>query len=376
MNKSKAPIQESKRNYGVDLLRMVAMMMVVALHTLSRSGLLTKTSAGSIKYETSWFLEIICYCAVDCFVLISGYVGLKTKFKLSRIANLWLQVTFYTVGLNLLMCAVNHNFSAEKVLHSFFPVINNTYWFFTQYFILSFFMPFINKLILSMDTKKLKAIFVIGMLFLSIVPMITYFLRTFDKSVVKDLFFENRGYSVIWLSFVYALGGIIKKSSEEGIIKNRKAVTYFLIFILLSSLTWLIHYICVNSKNSISHNFIVAYTSPLIILSAISLLMLFANLNIKSKPSVKLISIISPGVFSVYLIHSNPSIYNEFTKHVKPILEYRTAVAMLCVLFTVIFVFIVCSTADIIRSKLFKLFKIDKLVKKLDNTKLNTLMDL
>lgn len=375
MDKSKILSQKSKRNYGIDLLRMIAMMMVVTLHTLSRSGLLTETARGSLKYETSWFLEILCYCAVDCFILISGYVGLNTKFKLSRIADLWLQVTFYTVGLNLLMSAIHHNFSGDKILHSFFPVMNNTYWFFTQYFILSFFMPFINKLILSMDVKKLKAVFVTGMIFLSVIPMIVCFLREFDESMVKDLFFENRGYSVIWLSFVYAVGCIIKKSSEEGMIKFRKPVSYLMLFILFCTATWGIHYISMNAKNSISHDFIVAYISPLIIFSAICLLIFFANLNIKSQAAVKLISIFSSGAFAVYLIHSNPSIYNEFTKLVKPIPEYRTIVAMPFVLFTVIFVFIVCSTADIIRGRLFKLFKIDKLTKKLDHTKLNQLMN-
>lgn len=375
MDKSKTLITKSERNYGVDLLRMVAMMMVVALHTLSRSGLLNETPVGSLKYEASWFLEIICYCAVDCFVLISGYVGLNTKFKLSRIANLWIQVTFYTVSLNLIMSAINHNFSADKIINSFLPVINNTYWFFTQYFILSFFMPFINKLILSIDAKKLKAVFATGMMFLSVTPTITYLLKTFDKGIVRDLFFENRGYSVIWLSFVYAVGCIIKRWSEEGMIKNRKPVRYLTIFILLSAITWVIHYICVNSKNSISHNFIVAYTSPFIIISAISLLMLFANFSIKSKPAIKLISIFSSGAFAVYLIHSNPTIYKEYTKQVAPILEYQTATAILCVLVTVIIVFTVCSTIDIIRDKIFKLLKIDKLVKKLDNTKLNKLMN-
>lgn len=78
------------------------MMMVVMLHTLSKSGLLYDTVVGSLKYEASWFIEIFCYCAVDCFVLISGYVGVRCKFKFSRIILLWLQVVFYNVVCSLI----------------------------------------------------------------------------------------------------------------------------------------------------------------------------------------------------------------------------------------------------------------------------------
>ena len=88
-------MKEKVRSYNVDLLRIISMMMVVTLHSLSRSGMLTETEG--IIFNLSWFLEIVCYGAVDIFLLISGYFGVKSKFKLSRILSLWLQVVFYLI---------------------------------------------------------------------------------------------------------------------------------------------------------------------------------------------------------------------------------------------------------------------------------------
>ncbi|MDY3812081.1 acyltransferase family protein, partial [Eubacterium sp.] len=82
MKNTLKPAKQSNRNYGIDLLRCVAMALVVMLHTLSRSGLLNNTPTHSLKYEVMWAMEIVAYCAVNVFIIISGYVGLKSRFKL------------------------------------------------------------------------------------------------------------------------------------------------------------------------------------------------------------------------------------------------------------------------------------------------------
>ena len=145
---------KSGRNYGIDLLRCFAMIMIVMLHTLSRSGLLTETEVASFKYEVVWFIEIFCYCAVDCFVIISGYVGLRSKFRISRILLLWLQVVFYNALLTVVVQGISGELNTVSVLRAFLPVSTDAYWFFTQYFALCFFMPLINKLVMTIKVRQ------------------------------------------------------------------------------------------------------------------------------------------------------------------------------------------------------------------------------
>lgn len=76
-------IRLDKRNYGIDLLRLVSMFLIVVLHSLSR-GALVGVSPFNIHYEVGFLIEALTYCAVNCFALISGYVGVDSKFKYRR----------------------------------------------------------------------------------------------------------------------------------------------------------------------------------------------------------------------------------------------------------------------------------------------------
>ena len=61
--------RQTGRNYGIDLLRLVAMFMVVVLHVLGHGGILN--AATGINYSISMLLRICAYCAVDCYAIIS-----------------------------------------------------------------------------------------------------------------------------------------------------------------------------------------------------------------------------------------------------------------------------------------------------------------
>lgn len=89
-------IQSQSRDYGIDLLRIVSMFLVCMLHVLGAGGVLENTTT-SVNFQLAWFLETLAICAVNCYALISGYVGLNSKHKYSGIVNLWLQVVFYCV---------------------------------------------------------------------------------------------------------------------------------------------------------------------------------------------------------------------------------------------------------------------------------------
>ncbi|MDO5004822.1 hypothetical protein [Ligilactobacillus salivarius] len=55
-----------RRNYGIDLLRIVAMYMIVLYHCLLLGGVITKVTQigiGSINYDISWLLDIMLLCS-------------------------------------------------------------------------------------------------------------------------------------------------------------------------------------------------------------------------------------------------------------------------------------------------------------------------
>ena len=68
-----------QRNRGIDLLRMTAMWMVVILHILNKGGVLAAAAPLSAGQGTARLLETAAYCAVNCYGLISGYVGVQRR---------------------------------------------------------------------------------------------------------------------------------------------------------------------------------------------------------------------------------------------------------------------------------------------------------
>ena len=64
-----------KRNYGIDLLRMVAMVFVILLHLTGVGGICANAPLFSPQFFLSQFLRIATFCAVNCYALISGFVG-------------------------------------------------------------------------------------------------------------------------------------------------------------------------------------------------------------------------------------------------------------------------------------------------------------
>lgn len=69
-----------KRQLNYELLRILAMLMIVCLHYLSKGGLLGDPSRADMTATgyTAWLVEALCLVAVNVYVLISGYFGVDS----------------------------------------------------------------------------------------------------------------------------------------------------------------------------------------------------------------------------------------------------------------------------------------------------------
>lgn len=132
-------MEYNSRNYGIDLLRILSMYMVVILHVLGQGGILRETIILSSNYKVVWLLEIVSYCAVNCYALISGYVGINAEYNYSNIIALWLRVIFYTVIITACFALVVPNsVGINEICNAIFPVMRKQYWYFTAYFCVFF----------------------------------------------------------------------------------------------------------------------------------------------------------------------------------------------------------------------------------------------
>ena len=111
---------QTERNIGIDLLKIVSMLMIVTLHMLGHGGVLDDMPPMSRCYQVAWLIEIACYGAVNCYALASGF--LTARCNIRKLMELWLQVMFYSLMITIVMdCTVLHGtISREEWIYSFF----------------------------------------------------------------------------------------------------------------------------------------------------------------------------------------------------------------------------------------------------------------
>lgn len=279
----------SSRNYGVDLLRVVAMLYVVTLHSIGPGGILAAAQVGSAQYHTAWFMEIWTYCAVDIFALISGYVSYSDEHKPVKWSNyllLWLQVVVYGIGVVLLFHVINPDLVMKQDLfRSLFPVSNGLYWYVTAYTGLFVIMPLLNAGLRNCSEETLRKLFV-GL-----------FLAFSLYEVFFQKFNLNAGYSFIWISVLYVLGACVRKCSIGRKLKPWQTVFGITVLCLL---TW---WWKMNMGDQL-----VSYLSPTVLGCALLHLIWFSKLSFG--PGMKrVISFAAPAAFAAYILNCHKLIW-------------------------------------------------------------------
>ena len=76
----------NNRNSNIDMIRIVAMLLVVALHCMDYGGFI-KLSEDNLFVSLNHTISI---CAVNCFALISGYLLTDGSKRWNKLAVLWI----------------------------------------------------------------------------------------------------------------------------------------------------------------------------------------------------------------------------------------------------------------------------------------------
>lgn len=197
--------QHKKRMVNIEVLRLLAMMMVVSLHYLAKGELLEKlTGPLSAKGHLAWILESFSIAAVDVYVLISGYFLVETGFRCRRVISLVLQVMFYTCLLPVVLIITGilpvGEITFYNILQCIFPTNMLHYWFVSAYVLMFLFTPVLNAAVHGMKKKQLQAAIVILLI-----------MESLSKTVIPvRLELDNLGYDAYWFMVVYLIAAYIR----------------------------------------------------------------------------------------------------------------------------------------------------------------------
>lgn len=340
------------RNYGIDLLRLMAMFMIVILHVMEHGGIISEeTELTGHQYVFSWLLEIMAYCAVNCFAIVSGYVSYTDKereYHYKRYITMWIQVITYSFGITFIaFLAGTESIGIKEIIRSLFPVTMNQYWYFSAYTAVFFVVPMLNAFVRSCTEKELnKYILLMFLVFSCYGRMNGHF---------SDSFQLNGGYSVIWLILLYICGAWLKKCKIAQYVKREHAIVLLIACILL---TWF-----VKIFMPYGNNLFISYVSPTVVLMAVCYVILFSEISITKDIYKRLIRNFAPAAFGVYLIHDHKFVRDMLISgRFAWIAKSPVWLLPLQVLGCAGGIFILCLFIEKVRIQLFGLLKIDQRV--------------
>ena len=307
----------SSRDAGIELLRIVAMFMVITLHYMDKGGMLADWNAGVKGTENIyWLLESSALCCVNVYVIISGYYASRSRFSLRKLIILWMQVLVYSAGIATIFYAVAfiNGDTAFKMqwlnLYNlqFFvlPVSNGHYWFAGTFIMLYILTPVLNASMDKLDKKThgMVVLLLLGV-FSAAKSMLPYVLPMDDK-----------GNGLVWFVTLYVTAAYIGRYGMSFV--KGKAVTaacYVLsvisIFISYPIFVSIGKYVgdeVYPVQIPLAYNYIFVFTA------ALSLFLFFKEINIKNAFIKKVIFAVSPCVFGVYLLHEHLFLRYEWPK--------------------------------------------------------------
>lgn len=354
--KTQKPHKSSPRDLRFELLRLLAMFLIVLCHaSIYLAQLNYRDSLPHSIYRT---IANSGQIGVSIFFIISGYFCCKSKFNLGRILKVILHTWLYSITIAAIIFLSFYLFHCPQTIAmmskqdiwynislSAMPILRNAYWFLTAYaLILMPFTPLLNTFVEHVSKQRFKAILYIAY----ILTGLSYFIMPTIKTYVVI------SYPVV----MYLTGSYIRLYAKDIKLSNLKLWCSIAGGIVAM---WLINYF--GTSNTISRIFgdqfshILLYCNNIlvpqwIIAAAITIIATRRKPMMGTNRLSKLIRMCGASTFGVYLIHENPLLYqplwNFINRSLAPLSELSGIYRLLIVIGSSIMVFIVCITISII----------------------------
>ena len=338
---------ELKRNYNLDLLKIVSIFFVVILHynNPSMGGLLAGAQPGTTNFFIAYFTEIITIVACNLFVLISGYFLCKNnEIKIRKIVDIIILLVFYGVVIYIISIFRGLTVFNSETLKSMFLTIDDR-WFINVYLLLYILHPYINKIISNINKKQHIMLILICVFFFSLWSSIL------EPQGILNLnsFVSDNGYGITNFVMLYFIGAYIRLYHD-----NKKINKLFLlaIYICLTSLGTVIFY---KYPNAIGYNFIIN------IINSVIVFLFFKNLSLSKG---KIISKFAECTLAIYIIHENSFIRVYIYRNIFASSSFYSSPSLLFnMMYTCLGILLICVIIELVRKLVFKL-TVNKLIDK------------
>ena len=308
------------RSSNLEWLRIVSMIFIIAHHLGTHS--VFPEAIGAFNRLVQTVCHIGGKLGVNCFVLISGYFLLQSRFRWRKVARLVVTVWVYSVGLYLGLSLGGGTFDWAAFGRACFPLIYNQYWFMTAYVIAYLLSPFVAIMLRACTCRQHTALLALLFVLASLLDLLP------GVSLIG---------SVGWFLFLMALGAYIARYPRYTAWLRP----------WMAFAAWAVLWVVIVAARYWGGVNLFAMQNPVCLVWSLLLFVAFANARI---PTSRLVNGLAAGTLGVYLIHDNnyvrPLLWNDWLQVGR---HAQRDTFVLFVLVAVALVWVACTLADGLR---------------------------
>ncbi len=339
-----------QRNSALELLRIVAMLLIVeshfvvhgVYHALNEAGM----PSGIAEHASSWQMHFTNFnsfgggLGICIFLLVTGYFAVDRQVKARKLLLLASNVFLYSWVIMALVRALVPELCPDGAISwNLMPLWVGESWFVSCYIAFFCFVPFYNKFLRLLGQREYLLFLAVFFLVQRVLPILGYHNYMNDSQLIL-------------FGLVYAIGGYLRLFCQDRLVRSnhRRYVLYTLaaygVLMLLSAVVegHGIYYDLGSLAQILSDARIIMH-----VLMAVAMLMAFATM----KPFYnKWINMLAGTVLGVYLIHDNTFMRTIIWDRILPNAEYFASdYYVLFMLGKVAGVFVVCAGIELLRQK-------------------------
>lgn len=286
--------RDRERSSGLELMRMLCMLLIVAHHYSVHGGYDVFTadnlSAGVVFVQA---VGMFGQAACSAFALISGFymVERRTDRHYRRIVPLAAEMVFYSLGIWLISLLAGRPLSLADGQRAVFPFLWE-YWYVSYYLIFYLLIPFINPFVLGMSKRTFRRLLIIVYVLWTVIP--TFAAKSWSFS---DLDF----FLVMYLTGAYIKLHVHQKASYDNRWNLAAALAAAALMVLsvvgFAAVGYLLHsdFFVWNTA------YFRDYSKLPAVIFAVALFLYFSNVQFVSRTVNRL----AGSMVGIYLIHDN-----------------------------------------------------------------------
>lgn len=329
------------------------MLMVIILHFNTQTQSIAVPGEEMTPTRVAGgLMESLCICAVNVYVLISGYFLCMADYKAERLIRLILEVLFYSVMIPIVFVVLQIPLYGQDIWTRFeyaLPIEMEHYWFATSYVILYLLVPILNIAIRRMTRRQLKYTLFTLLIFFCLIKSFCPVQLTMDRF----------GYDFGWFICLYLTAAYIRL---YGLSRIHTAKAGAFLYLGCSLLTFALYLVLqtINERTGELNYYATVpfhYNAVLCYLAAIGLLILFEKIHLPENGASQLIRRTASCTFGVYLIHSHVDVFEKWEIWMENITGHVWQNAPLRyigqVLLASVLLFVMCALLDMVRGVFF-----------------------